>query len=203
MRFFLLCFLSAFTISANAFTYSVDEYHVGFSALRPAFPFTQLVGIVNNGPIHPFIEMGITHYLNKGKLNQWSQDVNIGFAYHRFLQSMLPIYTDLKYARNFGDAKLGLSIGAGYLHSFPLTDQFLLVNGKYEKIGQWGRPQAMLKIGFFATYKQFTLSYVNIIQTPYVKSYVPLMPYNALSLSYAIQAAHINCHSKKSIDATK
>ena len=203
MRFFLLCLFSAFTLRANASHYTIDAYQVSFSALRPAFPFSQFVGIVNNGPVHPMLEFGISHRLNKGELNQWYQDVNIGWAYHRFLQSMLPVYTDLKYLRKFSHLKIGASFGAGYLHSFPLTNQYLQANGTYEKVGQWGRPQALIKIGFFTSFKQITIGYTNLIQTPFVKSYVPLMPYNALSISYSIKAASIRGAIKKSSDATK
>lgn len=186
MRIIFTFLLALFCFNLSASTFRPEEFHFGVSAIRPAFPFTKLYGIVGDGPIHPMIEVGTTYHLNRAIKNQFTQDVNIGFAYHRFLQSMVPLYTECKYFRLIKKVKVGAGLGAGYLHSFELTDQFKLVNGVYEKVGQWGRPQFMFKIGVYFQFQNLTLGYNNIIQAPFVKSYVPLMPYNSLCVSYSI-----------------
>jgi hypothetical protein len=204
---YILIFLLLWQYNAQAKKLVLNPCQIRVSAIRPAFPLTKFYGVIGDGPIHPMLEVGTSFNWNQSPKNCFFQSINMGFAYHRFLQSMLPIYSDLNYMRmiSFKKQKIGagLSLGAGYLHSFPLTDQFKMVNGVYEQVGRMGRSQAMLKVGAFIRFKQFTFGYNNIIQTPFVKSYVPLMPYNCLSLSYTFNSNSCISPTKKSTDATK
>jgi hypothetical protein len=109
--------------------------------------------------------------------------------YHRFVQHSIPLFTEtvyrLKTGKNFS---LGAHLGLGYLHSVPATDRFELnADGEYEKITNLGRAQGMAKISFSGAYQinrdfRLTLNYGMLFQSPFVKSYVPVLPYNTLQL---------------------
>ncbi len=82
-------------------------------------------------------------------------------------------------------------LGVGYLHSIPGTERFELNDqGEYEKIKNIGRAQASVKFSISAAYAlnrdlHLTLNYGVLGQLPFVKSYVPLLPYNTIQLGLA------------------
>lgn len=82
-------------------------------------------------------------------------------------------------------------LGVGYLHSVPGTDRYELNDqGEYEKINNLGRAQVGVKFSISAAYSlnkslQLTLNYGVLGQLPFVKSYVPLLPYNSIQLGIA------------------
>ena len=102
-------------------------------------------------------------------------------AFH-YLQKRFTASTLVKILRS------GAHLGVGYLHSIPGTDRFELNDdGEYEKIKNLGRAQGMGKISFSGLYRvnssySLSLNYGVIMQGPFVKSYVPLLPYNTIQL---------------------
>ena len=82
-------------------------------------------------------------------------------------------------------------LGVGYLHSIPGTERFILNDqGEYEKISNLGRAQAGVKFSVSAAYAltqdlQLSVNYGVLGQLPFVKSYVPLLPYNTIQLGIA------------------
>src|SRR5205823_12476782 len=83
-------------------------------------------------------------------------------------------------------------IGAGYLHSIPATDKLKLnKNGDYENNKGIGRIQAMASFGLRVSFlinpkasRPFSIfsEYQQMVQMPFVKSYVPLLPYNCFMI---------------------
>lgn len=82
-------------------------------------------------------------------------------------------------------------LGVGYLHSIPGTERFELNDqGEYEKIKNIGRAQAGVKFSISAAYAlskgiRLSVNYGVLGQLPFVKSYVPLLPYNTIQLGIA------------------
>ncbi len=82
------------------------------------------------------------------------------------------------------------SIGAGYFHSIPATAKLKAnSNGDYENDKGVGRMQAMLVFNISAGYTFNTKKSISIytlyqqrIQTPFINSYVPVLPYNSFQL---------------------
>lgn len=138
---------------------------------------------------HPYITVGTALvWTEKGK-HAWEQTFNLGYIYHRFVQHSIPIFTETIYRLNTGkNFALRAHLGVGYLHSIPGTDRFELNDdGEYEKIKNLGRAQGMGKISFSGLYRvnssySLSLNYGVIMQGPFVKSYVPLLPYNTIQL---------------------
>ncbi len=138
---------------------------------------------------HPYVTVGTgLVWSEKGK-HAWEQTFNLGYIYHRFVQHSIPLFTETVYRLNTGkNFALRAHLGVGYLHSIPGTDRFELNDdGEYEKIKNLGRAQGMGKISFSGLYRvnssfSLSLNYGVILQGPFVKSYVPLLPYNTIQL---------------------
>lgn len=141
---------------------------------------------------HPFTTMGARLvWKEKGK-HAWEQSFNLGYIYHRFVQHSIPLFTETIYRYDFNKSfSMRAHLGVGYLHSIPATDRFELNDqGEYDKIRNLGRAQASIKFSISAAYViaqdiQLTLNYGVLGQLPFVKSYVPLLPYNTIQLGIA------------------
>ena len=138
---------------------------------------------------HPYITVGAALVWTEKRKHAWEQTFNLGYINHRFVQHSIPLFTETIYRFNTGkDFSLRAHLGVGYLHSIPGTDRFELNDtGEYEKIKNLGRGQAMGKISFSGLYRvnsdfSLSLNYGVIMQGPFVKSYVPLLPYNTVQL---------------------
>jgi hypothetical protein len=141
---------------------------------------------------HPFTTLGARLvWKEKGK-HAWEQSINLGYIYHRFVQHSIPLFTETIYRYDFNKSfSMRAHLGLGYLHSIPGTERFALNDqGEYEKISNLGRAQAGVKFSVSAAYAltqdlQLSLNYGVLGQLPFVKSYVPLLPYNTIQLGIA------------------
>lgn len=141
---------------------------------------------------HPFTTVGVRLvWKEKGK-HAWEQSFNLGYIYHRFVQHSIPLFTETIYRYDFNKSfSMRAHLGVGYLHSIPGTERFILNDqGEYEKISNLGRAQAGVKFSVSAAYAltqdlQLSVNYGVLGQLPFVKSYVPLLPYNTIQLGIA------------------
>ncbi|MBX2895999.1 MAG: hypothetical protein KF763_11185 [Cyclobacteriaceae bacterium] len=138
---------------------------------------------------HPSITVGTGLVWKTAGKHAWEQSFNLGYIYHRFVQHSIPLYTETIYRLETGKKfSLGAHLGLGYLHSIPATDRFeLSADGEYKKITNLGRAQGMARLSFSGRYKinstwHTTLTYGVLMQGPFVRSYVPLLPYNIIQL---------------------
>jgi len=141
---------------------------------------------------HPFTTIGARLvWKEKGK-HGWEQSFNLGYIYHRFVEHSIPLFSETIYRYDFNSSfSMRAHLGAGYLHSIPATDRFELNSqGEYERIRNLGRAQVAIKFSISAAYAlsqdlQLTLNYGVLGQLLFVKSYVPLLPYNTIQLGIA------------------
>lgn len=141
---------------------------------------------------HPFTTLGARLvWKEKGK-HAWEQSFNLGYIYHRFVQHSIPLFTETIYRYDFNNSfSMRTHLGVGYLHSIPDTERFELNDqGEYEKIRNPGRAQLGVKFSISAAYAlnrhlRLSLNYGVLGQLPFVKSYVPLLPYNSIQLGIA------------------
>jgi hypothetical protein len=165
---------------------------LAFTNNHSAFPFSSFSNLVT-GEWHPGFEAGTGFNWSEKKKHDWFQDFRVGYFYHQFVQHGIPLYTTFGYRYKFSErwnAQAG--IGAGYFHSIPDQQRFKLnENGDYEKLGGIGRGQAMIVFNLSAGYRfnldkkhsfEVFTTYQQRIQTPFVPSYVPLLPYNTLMI---------------------
>jgi hypothetical protein len=171
------------------------EWSLAVMNTQSAMPFAKFAGMFTD-QFHPGIEAGIGFNWKTKPKHDWFQEFKAGYFFHRFVQHAIPVYTDFGYRYKFSKRLAsGLMIGVGYLHSIPATAKFKLDNnGDYKNNKGIGRMQAMASFGLQLS---FTMNpkarhpfnifsrYQQQIQMPFVKSYVPLLPYNSFMIGLA------------------
>lgn len=138
--------------------------------------------------IHPGITVSTGFNWKLKEKYQLMQTFKVGIFHHRFIQTGVPLYSEFLY-RYKPSSNIGLSagIGAGYLHMFPGDEHFRQnENGSWDVIKLKSRPQGMISLSLGIDYKiteaghKAFVRYQNVLQTPFVPGYVPLLPYNVL-----------------------
>ena len=183
----VMCLLSVSTFGQPKFTQLTFETGNAITALpvvgAPQLFYTQY---------HPFTTIGTRFLWKENGKHAWEQSFNLGYIYHRFVQHSIPLFTETIYRYDFNHSfSMRTHLGVGYLHSIPDTNRFKLgENGEYEKITNIGRGQASVKFSISVSYDlkedlQLSLNYGVLGQLPFVKSYVPLLPYNTVQLGIA------------------
>jgi hypothetical protein len=151
---------------------------------------TQLFSSGLTRPIHPGITLGTqTVYAQKEKAT-WFQSYKLAWFYHAYSMHGFNLYTDAGYARQVvGNLGLSVELGVGYLLSkvdgqvFERTE-----TGTYDYIPSKLRSQftAGLQAGLFYQLPQrpvrLQVDYRFWLQAPFVKTYVPVLPYTTLQL---------------------
>jgi hypothetical protein len=185
LMYLILLLLGAGSLSAQKRLTSIS-FETGNAVT--AFPFTGAPQLFYSN-YHPFTSVGASLVWKEKNKHAWEQSFNLGYIYHRFIQHNIPVFTEIVYRNNISkNFAFRTHLGAGYLHNIPAMDRFELNSqGDYEKIRNLGRAQGMFKLSFSGAYKlneSFSLSinYGVLMQTPFVASYVPLLPYNTLQL---------------------
>src|SRR5687768_7201100 len=188
-RIFLLVFL--FTgISAPA---QKREKFISLSITnqQTTFPFSKFASLFTK-EFHPGLEAGYGILWRSRKKHDLLQSFHAGYFYHRFVQHAVPLYTQLGYRYKWPDRfSIQAAAGGGYLHS--ITDAAVLKadeNGNYRNAKGMGRGQAILLISLEPEYQmqlqqlpaRIFLRYSQMLQTPFIRSYVPLLPYNQVAI---------------------
>lgn len=190
MKPFLFVFM--FFISAVLPAQNKDQLSIALTDNASAYPFSTFAGYFH-APIHPGIELGWSRNFREKKKHDWFRDVKLGYFYHRFVQHGIPLYVNYGYRYKFSKRfNADAALGAGYFHSIAAVEVLKLDDaGNYKNAKGIGRPQAMaaLTIGtgyIFQINKdqpvKLFLQYQARIQTPFVKSYVPILPYNQAAI---------------------
>jgi hypothetical protein len=157
-----------------------------------AMPFGKFSGLFE-GVLHPGMELGYGKDVWRRAKSFGFLELKFGLFYHRYVQYGIPLYLDFGYNHAIADGvSIKTSVGAGYMHSIPAADKFKLnSNGEYKNNKGIGRMQAIATFGLGLEYRLkstasgpvviFT-NYQQRIQFPFVKSYVPLLPYNSFMI---------------------
>ncbi|MFT3844339.1 MAG: hypothetical protein QM725_04750 [Lacibacter sp.] len=189
--FFLIFFLVQFSLFGQKKQFA----SITITSNASAYPFGILAGYFKN-PVHPGFELGWEKVFKEKKKHTWYGEAKLGYFYHRFLQHGIPLYVNYGYKYKF-NTKLyaGAAIGAGSFHSVPATAVLKLEEGEYKNAKGIGRPQAIaaftLSSGYTVAAKSkmpvtVFLHYQARVQMPFVKSYVPVLPYNQIGVGASI-----------------
>jgi len=184
-----------FVIVVSLFTKATAQKpgnsYISVAALtaQNAKPFGKFAGLFED-VIHPGFEAAYGRNIATAQHHNWFVELRLGYFYHRYVQHAIPFYVNFGYRYKLTDRfSAETSLGAGYMHSIPATAELKLdSNGDYVKGKCAGRMQAIatFSLGFGYTVnphaakaiKIFT-SYQQMLQMPFVRSYVPVLPYNA------------------------
>lgn len=184
-------------LSVSLITYAQrKEQVVSFAVTNhhSAYPFSVFANLFAKD-LHPGIEAGYGFNWKSKPKHDWYQTFRAGYFYHRFVQHAIPVYTQLSYRYKLSKpVHLTAALGADYLHAIPATAVLHLNdNGTYKKAKGIGRGQAILSFAAALQYimhkekgSALFLEYQQQLQTPFIKSYVPLLPYNAVALGYKV-----------------
>ncbi|MBK7342133.1 MAG: hypothetical protein IPJ06_02815 [Saprospiraceae bacterium] len=143
-----------------------------------------------SAPFHPGVDVGWMYPVKVGK--RWEQQLTtrLGYYNQRIVHHGLQLYSEYTWRYHIAD---GLSLdggfGVGYLHTFEQHDLFTLSsNGTYERTGKGGKPHFMASamLGLLLAPPEWAvkpfIQYRFRVMTPFVKSYVPLLPSTSLHL---------------------
>lgn len=159
-------------------------------------PFGKFAGMFTKA-FHPGIEVTWGKSFSIKKKHDWFWDARASYFFHRFVQHGILVYANMGYrykfnSRFFADA----AIGGGYMQSIPATAKLKLdANGEYISNKGAGRMQAIAAFGVGAGYTihpstkkpvKVFINYQQRIQMPFVKSYVPLLPYNSFMIGISL-----------------
>ena len=198
--FFIIAASICFSLSAAA--QQPTYVTASFYNTQNAMPFGKLSGLFG-GVVHPGIELGYGKEVWQKPKHFWSLEMKLGLFYHRYVQYGIPLYLDFGYNHTLvRRVSIKTSVGAGYMHSIPAADKFKLnSNGEYKNNKGIGRMQAIATFGLGLEYSLkpnssrpvviFT-NYQQRIQFPFVKSYVPLLPYNSFMIGIHLPLKKIN-----------
>lgn len=189
-----LFLLIALTLVASTNAQKGDNKYVSlaFFNTENAKPFAMFSGLFDRN-IHPGIEAGYGNDFAIRAHHEWFLELKVAYFYHRFVQHGIPVYVNFGYRYLVNSHFSGeTSIGLGYMQSIPATAKLKLnENGEYRKNTGLGRMQATASYSLGLAYtpnpsstrpiRIFSL-YQQRLQMPFVKSYVPILPYNSFMI---------------------
>ena len=190
----LIIFSLLLSLSAQVLAQKKKQKFISLAVTnsQTAMPFEKFSSLLFKD-FHPGVEAGIGFNWKAKEKHEWFQEFKAGYFQHRFVQHGIPIYTNLGYRYKFSP-KLSAEVllGGGYLHSIPATAKLKLdENGEYQSNKGIGRMQAMVNFSTRLSYNiqsgmnkpiQLFMQYQQQLQMPFVKSYVPLLPYNVFMI---------------------
>lgn len=142
---------------------------------------------------HPGITISTGFNWQEKPKHNWMQSFKAGYFSHRFVQKSIILYSEFGYRYKIKKWGFSIAAGAGYLHMIPATQQFKMNdNGDWEQKKLKSRPQALISLSMGLDYKitesgiRSFIRYQNMLQTPFVPGYVPLLPYNVLHLGVTV-----------------
>lgn len=188
-RFIAVIFILAGSLRSNAQNSENRYVSLAIFNTQNAKPFGKFEGLFEE-VLHPGIEAGYGKNILLKNNHEWFLELKLAYFYHRFVQHGVPFYLNFGYRYKLTDHfSTEASIGGGYMHSIPAVAQLKQNdNGEYVSAKGIGRPQATASFAIGVGYtpnphslRPITLftSYQQRVQMPFVKSYVPLLPYNS------------------------
>ena len=187
-------FITIMSIAVTLHLSAQKDWYVGAAVLntQPAYPFGKFTGLFKDA-LHPGIEISHGNNFSKRKKHDWFYEFRLGYFYHRYVQHGIPLTTGLGYRYHLSTAfSLETSLGAGFMKSIPAAEVFSQGTDAlyHEKKGK-GREQIIATYGVGGNYHfnkkspsnwRLFATYQQRIQFPFIKSYVPILPYNSFLL---------------------
>ncbi len=188
-KYFILLFLAGLVMRLDAQNSGGKYFTVAVLNTQTDLPFSKFAGMFYKA-FHPGIEFSYGKNFSVKNKHDWYYDFRLAYFYHRFVQHGVPLYSNLGYRYKFNSRwSASGELGAGYLHSIPATAKLRLnEEGVYENNKGPGRMQVNACFGIGAGYLlqpsspaslKLFINYQQRLQMPFVKSYVPVLPYNS------------------------
>ncbi|MFL5741679.1 MAG: hypothetical protein ACJ75B_15745 [Flavisolibacter sp.] len=188
MRIFILLLLLGFSkiTSAQTSPETKQFFHLAIGNAHTARPFSDFSSLFYRD-FHPLLEAGWDEVLKNGKNHQFMVQLSLGYLFHRWVQQNLSLSLNgAYYHRIINNWSLGIKPGIGYQLSIPHGRVYKITDNGLEDKGHILRSQFIANLGFQLDRKlndkgtSIFMEYNQRIQTPFVREYVPLLPYNQI-----------------------
>ena len=203
---YLLALLIASTfLQAQSSKTQKQYYQVAVSNSHSAKPFGSFLSLFYED-FHPGIEFGYGSVFKSKNKHQWVLEGRLSYMYHRWVQHNIALYAAGGYRYSVTPSwSAEIKLGGGYQHSIANSKVFTITESEgVKKKKNFGRSQAIANIGFGVSKNlsppngiRVFMEYKQQIQTPFIKEYVPILPYNSLLIGIAIPRNHSKSKSKK------
>jgi hypothetical protein len=185
--FILLLFFSA-TLKAQTAVPKKDYYRFAVSTSHTAKPLGSFSALAYRD-IHPGFEFTRGKILKNKNGHQWVAELTVGYLWHRWVQHNLALSVAGGYRRLLGDNWGAMAkIGTGYQLSMPTGKVYTITGDGVKERGHILRSQGIVTISLDVDKKinakgvKAFIEYQQKIQAPFIKEYVPLLPYNTMLL---------------------
>ena len=200
----MLLITSTFLQAQTSKTEKQHYYQVAVSNSHSAKPFGSFLSLFYED-FHPGIDFGYGSVLKSGNKYQWFLEGRLSYMYHRWVQHNIALYALGGYRHSITPSwSAEIKLGGGYQHSIPNSKLFTITESEgVEKKKNLGRSQAIasLSLGIGKNISphgiRVFMEYKQQIQTPFIKEYVSILPYNSLLIGVAIPRKHSKIKSKK------
>ena len=192
MKLLLLTLISFCGSSFIVQSQKINYVKISVTNSQTARPFTKFSALFHS-PIHPGFEVGYMKTQRVRNHGQWLLEPALSYTFHRWVQHNISLVVQGYYRHCLG-AGFSISgrLGAGYQVSVPTSKVFELSGETIKAKKVTARSQFTSNVGI-GVEKQLNkhgtlvgMMYHQKIQTPFVKNYVPLLPYNCMMISLAI-----------------
>ena len=177
--------------------FSVSNSHTA----RPFGSFTSLL----YRDFHPGAEIGFESTSKNKNRRVWFYEARLGYMFHQWVQHNVALFANVGYRHEllpswFGEVKLG----GGYQHSISNSKVYEISADGLRKKRNLGRSQAIANFSIALSKKLLPasdnylfLEYRQQVQTPFIKEYVPVLPYNTMLVGVKFPFAPSSSKPKK------
>jgi hypothetical protein len=142
------------------------------------------------GAIHPGLDVALITNTKVREKTVRSLHWHASYYYHRLVHQGVLLYGEYNWQKNIiGNLGFGLAGGGGYQHTFENHEIFSLdKSGKYDRSAKLGKAHAHISLAAKIQYRMVKNSFEPFLQyrfrliTPFVKTYVPLLPAESIHL---------------------
>lgn len=144
---------------------------------------------------HPGIDIGYESILNDKNRHQWFYEIRLGYMFHQWVQHNIFLYGNIGYRYEVGPSWFAeIKLGGGYQLSIPDSKVFEITESNgVKKKNNLGRSQVIGNFIASVSKKLSNTSRIHVfleyrqqLQTPFIREYVPLLPYNSVLIGTKI-----------------
>lgn len=202
MTFLPLFFFATFLFAQTSKNPKQRYYQVAVSNSHSDRPFGSFSSLFYKN-FHPGLDIGYGSVLKNKNNHQWLLEIHLSYMFHRWVQHNIALYGDVGYRHKITASwSAAMKVGTGYQHSIPDSKMFRITEEGIQEKKNLGRSQVIGNFGLSISKDleppfgaQIFMEYQQRIQAPFIKEYVPVLPYNNLLLGVTIPVHNLT--SKK------
>ena len=167
-------------------------YQIAISNSHSAKPFGSFSSLFYED-FHPGLDIGYSSVFRNANKHQWFLEMRLSYMYHRWVQHNIALLANAGYRYKITSTfSADIRLGGGYQLSIPDSKVFrITASDGLQKKNNTGRSQLIGNLGLGFSKKisnsgsRVFIEYQQRIQTPFIKEYVPILPYNNMLVGFA------------------